>query len=61
MREWWSWEAGWSVPRYSLRLEKGFGSWAREYRPLYDPFEAGLGRFVCLDKAFIGRDALSLK
>lgn len=42
----------------SLRLEKGFGSWAREYRPLYTPFEAGLSRFVKLDKEFIGRDAL---
>jgi dimethylglycine dehydrogenase len=42
----------------SLRLEKGFGSWAREYRPIYGPFEAGLGRFIALDKNdFIGRDA----
>jgi dimethylglycine dehydrogenase len=42
----------------SLRLEKGFGSWAREYRPIYGPHEAGLGRFVRLDKGdFIGRDA----
>jgi len=30
----------------SLRLEKSFGSWAREYRPLYGPREAGLDRFV---------------
>ena len=45
----------------SLRLEKGFGSWAREYRPIYDPFEAGLGRFVRLEKDFIGRDALAAK
>ena len=45
----------------SLRLEKGFGSWAREYRPIYDPFEAGLDRFVRLDKDFIGRDALERK
>ena len=30
----------------SLRLEKSFGSWAREYRPLYGPEAAGLGRFV---------------
>lgn len=30
----------------SLRLEKGFGSWAREYRPIYGPREAGLDRFV---------------
>ena len=44
----------------SLRLEKGFGSWAREFRPLYTPYEAGLDRFVKLDKpgGFIGRDAL---
>ena len=42
----------------SLRLEKSFGSWAREYRPIYDPFEANLDRFVDLDKDFIGRDAL---
>ncbi|HSS65447.1 MAG TPA: FAD-dependent oxidoreductase, partial [Gammaproteobacteria bacterium] len=27
----------------SLRLEKSFGSWAREFRPIYGPFEAGLG------------------
>ena len=45
----------------SLRLEKGFGSWAREYRPDYDPFEAGLGRFVRMEKDFIGRDALAAK
>ncbi len=45
----------------SLRLEKNFGSWAREYRPIYDPFEAGLGRFVRMDKAFIGRDTLAVK
>ncbi|MGE0714408.1 MAG: FAD-dependent oxidoreductase [Alphaproteobacteria bacterium] len=42
----------------ALRLEKGFGSWAREYRPIYGPWEAGLGRFVDLRKdAFVGRDA----
>ena len=41
-----------------MRLEKGFGTWAREYRPIYGPFEAGLGRFVDLGKAeFIGRQA----
>ncbi len=45
----------------SLRLEKGFGSWAREYRPDYDPFEAGLGRFVRMNRDFIGRDALVAK
>jgi dimethylglycine dehydrogenase len=42
----------------SLRLEKGYGSWAREYRPIYTPFEAGLARFVDLKKPdFIGREA----
>jgi dimethylglycine dehydrogenase len=42
----------------SLAREKGFGSWAREFRPIYGPFEAGLDRFVALDKGdFIGRDA----
>ena len=43
---------------HSLRLEKSFGTWAREFRPIYGPFEAGLGRFVSLRKNdFIGRDA----
>ena len=42
----------------SLRLEKGFGSWAREYRPIYGPVEAGLSRFVALDKGgFVGSEA----
>ena len=42
----------------SLRLEKSFGAWAFEYRPIYGPYEAGLGRFVDLAKNdFIGRDA----
>ncbi len=42
----------------SLRLEKGYGSWAREYRPLYSPLEAGLDRFVALGKeaSFIGKE-----
>jgi dimethylglycine dehydrogenase len=42
----------------ALRLEKSFGSWSREYRPIYTPWEAGLDRFVALEKGdFIGRDA----
>jgi dimethylglycine dehydrogenase len=42
----------------SLRIEKSFGTWAREYRPIYGPYEAGLGRFVDLNKPdFIGRTA----
>jgi dimethylglycine dehydrogenase len=42
----------------AMRLEKSFGTWAREYRPIYGPYEAGLGRFVDLKKNdFIGRAA----
>ena len=42
----------------ALRLEKGFGSWATEFRPIYGPFEADMGRFIDLSKNdFIGRDA----
>src|SRR5690606_11866986 len=41
----------------ALRLEKNYGSWAREYRPIYGPLEAGLDRFVAYDKEadFIGK------
>jgi dimethylglycine dehydrogenase len=42
----------------ALRLEKSFGTWTREYRPIYGPYEAGLGRFVDLNKGdFVGRTA----
>jgi dimethylglycine dehydrogenase len=42
----------------SLRLEKSFGTWAREFRPIYTPYEAGLGWAVKPDKGdFIGRAA----
>ncbi|HUF87723.1 MAG TPA: FAD-dependent oxidoreductase, partial [Thermohalobaculum sp.] len=43
----------------SLRLEKFFGSWMREYRPEYMPAETGLDRFVAYGKTadFIGREA----
>jgi dimethylglycine dehydrogenase len=42
----------------TLRIEKSFGTWAREYRPIYGPYEAGLGRFVDLKKGeFLGRAA----
>ena len=41
-----------------LRLEKHFGTWFREFRPIYGPFEAGLERFIKLDKPdFIGKAA----
>ncbi len=43
----------------SLRLEKGYRLWGVDIGPLDTPFEAGLGRFVALDKGgFIGRQAL---
>ncbi|SFT83333.1 FAD-dependent oxidoreductase [Mesorhizobium sp. YR577] len=43
----------------ALRLEKNYGSWAREYRPIYGPLEAGLDRFVAYakDANFIGKAA----
>jgi len=42
----------------SLRLEKSFGSWLREYKPDYTAAETGLDRFISFKKnAFIGRDA----
>jgi len=45
----------------SMRLEKNYGGWAREYRPIYTPVEAELSRFVALDKPaeFIGKAAAS--
>ncbi|MFV2092772.1 MAG: FAD-dependent oxidoreductase, partial [Hyphomicrobiales bacterium] len=41
----------------SLRLEKGFGSWGRQYRPDYTAAETGLDRFIAFGKSadFIGR------
>jgi dimethylglycine dehydrogenase len=41
----------------SMRLEKGWGGWATEYRPIYDPYEANMGWMVRLGKDFVGRDA----
>ena len=42
----------------SLRIEKGFGIWTREFSRDYTPAESGLSRFVAYDKGdFIGRDA----
>jgi dimethylglycine dehydrogenase len=43
----------------SLRLEKSWGTWAREFRPIYTSCEAGLDRFVTMKKGeFVGRDAV---
>jgi len=43
----------------ALRLEKNFGSWGREFRPIYTPSECGLDRFIAFDKDadFIGKQA----
>ena len=42
----------------SLRLEKSFGAWLREYKPDYTAAETGLDRFVAFTKKdFIGRAA----
>ena len=40
-----------------LRIEKGYGSWGREYSPEYWPQEAGLHRLIKLDKEFLNKDA----
>ena len=43
----------------SLRLEKGYGRWGTDFTADTTPIEAGLDRFVAMDKGqFIGRDAL---
>ena len=43
----------------SLRLEKGYRYWSADISPEYNPYEAGLGFCVKLDKGdFIGREAL---
>jgi len=42
----------------SLRVEKGYGSWSREYSPEYWPQEVGLDRLIKRDKPeFLGREA----
>ena len=44
----------------SCRLEKGYLYWSSDIGPDNDPFAAGLGFCIALDKdAFIGRDALA--
>ena len=43
----------------SLRLEKGYRLWGADMSADYTPLEAGLERFVALDKGdFVGREAL---
>lgn len=43
----------------SLRMEKSYRMWGSDLTPDYTPFEAGLDRFVRMNKgAFFGREAL---
>ena len=41
----------------SLRLDRFFGSWMREFSPDYTAAETGMDRFIKWDKDFIGKDA----
>lgn len=43
----------------SLRIEKGYGSWGREYSPEYWPQEVGLAGLCRMDKDFLHRAALA--
>jgi dimethylglycine dehydrogenase len=42
----------------TMRLEKSFGTWFREYRPIYTPLEAAMDRSLKFDHDFIGREAV---
>ena len=42
----------------SMRMEKMFGTWFREYRPIYTPLEANMDRYLKFDHDFVGRDAV---
>ena len=41
----------------SLRIEKGYGSWSREYSPEYWPQEVGLDRLCKMEKDFLNKAA----
>ncbi|MEM9331963.1 MAG: FAD-dependent oxidoreductase [Pseudomonadota bacterium] len=41
----------------SLRIEKGYGSWGREYSQEYWPHEVGLDGLIKLDKDFLHKEA----
>ena len=43
----------------SLRIEKGYGSWSREYSPQWWPQESGLEGLIKMDKEFLNKDAYS--
>jgi len=41
----------------SMRVEKGYGSWSREYSPEYFPHEVGFAPLCKLDKDFLNKEA----
>lgn len=41
----------------SLRIEKGYGSWGRDYSPEYWPQESGLDHLIRADKDFLNKSA----
>ena len=43
----------------SLRIEKGYGSWSREYSPEYWPHEVGLDRLCKMNKSFLNKQAVA--
>ena len=43
----------------SLRIEKGYGSWSREYSPEYWPQEVFLDRLCKMDKDFLNKAAVA--
>lgn len=43
----------------SLRVEKGYGSWSREYSPEYWPHEVGFERLCKMDKEFLNKGAVA--
>ncbi len=46
----------------SLRIEKGYGSWSREYSPEWWPQESGMAGLIKLEKDFLNKSAyLALK
>ncbi|WP_073194106.1 GcvT family protein [Roseovarius marisflavi] len=42
----------------SMRVEKGYGSWSREYSPEYWPQEVGLAGLCKMDKDFLNKGAV---
>ena len=43
----------------SLRVEKGYGSWGRDYSPEYWPHESGLDGLIRADKEFLNKQEWS--